>query len=386
MHKNKHKFPYCWKLKDTPAACIEKHNTRVFSCFAAGGGSSLGYKLAGYDVVGMNEIDLRMAECYQTNLKLQLTQMFIEDIKKFKTRSKQEILKKIGGPIDILDGSPPCSTFSMSGKREKKWGVQAKFAEGQTEQILDTLFFDFLEVVQLLTPKFVIAENVAGILMGNAIKYVARIHETFDKIGYYSDHALLNAANMGVPQTRNRVIFIAVKKTLAKRYPFLIQTEGFFNIIPSLNLKIKEPVIKFKEIDQGFIDPEDEEFERILPSYLKYWKMTKLGNSLSTVHPKGSFFNGIKIHSNLPCNTVIAQKKSHLMHHTQARSLSKKEIMLASSWPLNYDFCNQNHWYVCGMSVPPVMMAQIAHALYEQYICKMKQNKKRRKRVRNKKN
>ena len=78
--------------------------------------------------------------------------------------------------LDILDGSPPCSTFSMSGLREDAWGKEKKFKEGQKTQVLDTLFFDFIALAKRLKPKVVIAENVKGLLLGNAIDYVRRIY------------------------------------------------------------------------------------------------------------------------------------------------------------------------------------------------------------------
>ena len=74
--------------------------------------------------------------------------------------------------MDILDGSPPCSTFSIAGNREKDWGKEKKFREGQSAQVLDTLFFDFIALARVLQPKVVVAENVKGLLMGSAIDYI----------------------------------------------------------------------------------------------------------------------------------------------------------------------------------------------------------------------
>ena len=105
--------------------------------------------------------------------------------------------------LDILDGSPPCSTFSMSGLREDAWGKEKKFKEGQKTQVLDTLFFDFIALAKRLKPKVVIAENVKGLLLGNAIDYVRRIYKDFEEAGYYCQHFLLDASKMGVPQKEN---------------------------------------------------------------------------------------------------------------------------------------------------------------------------------------
>ena len=195
-----HKFNYEWKLAD---GYPDKNGYKVFSCFACGGGSTMGYKLAGFDVIGMNEIDKRMADCYIENHKPKHS--FIQPIQDFK------FIDDLPGELynlDILDGSPPCSSFSMSGNRDNDWGKNKKFKEGQKEQVLDTLFFDFIDLVKELKPKVVVAENVKGLLLGNAKKYVTEIYKQFEEAGYYVDKWLLNAMAMGVPQQRERVFFV----------------------------------------------------------------------------------------------------------------------------------------------------------------------------------
>lgn len=137
----------------------------------------MGYKIAGYDVIGCNEIDPRMMKCYETNHHPQYS--YLEDIRDLVKRNNlpEELYH-----LDILDGSPPCSTFSMSGLREDAWGKEKKFKEGQKTQVLDTLFFDFIALAKRLKPKVVIAENVKGLLLGNAIDYVRRITKTLRKL------------------------------------------------------------------------------------------------------------------------------------------------------------------------------------------------------------
>ena len=73
----------------------------------------------------------------------------------------------------------------MVGNREKDWGKEKVFREGQAEQVLDTLFFDFIDLAKELQPKVVVAENVKGLILGEAKKYVRKIYEEFDKAGYY---------------------------------------------------------------------------------------------------------------------------------------------------------------------------------------------------------
>ena len=132
------KFNYDWTLRE---ANFTKDKGKVFSCFSCGGGSTMGYKLAGFDVIGCNEIDPKMMEVYKKNHNPKYS--FLESIETFK---KRDDLPKGLYNLDILDGSPPCSSFSMTGNREKDWGKKKKFREGQAEQVLDNLFFDFIDL------------------------------------------------------------------------------------------------------------------------------------------------------------------------------------------------------------------------------------------------
>jgi DNA (cytosine-5)-methyltransferase 1 len=199
----------------------------------------LGYKLAGFDVIGHNDIDKKMIEVYKLNHNPKYS--FLESITTF---AKRKDLPKELYELDILDGSPPCSSFSMAGNREKDWGKEKVFREGQELQVLDTLFFDFIDLAKELQPKVVVAENVKGLLLGEANEYVIKIYKEFDKAGYYVQHWLLDASKMGVPQRRERVFFIALRKDLAK--PFLYNAD-MFTVVPKLELTFKEPGIKFGE-------------------------------------------------------------------------------------------------------------------------------------------
>ena len=201
-----HIYPYEWNLKD---ANFSKDKGKVFSCFSCGGGSTMGYKLAGFDVIGCNEIDPKMMEAYVTNHKPKYS--YLEPIQTFKLRKDlpKELYK-----LDILDGSPPCSSFSMAGNREKDWGKEKKFREGQSKQVLDNLFFDFIDLAEELQPKVVVAENVSGLMMGAAKDYVKKIYIEFQKAGYQLriEPYLLDASKMGVPQKRKKSFLCSFKK------------------------------------------------------------------------------------------------------------------------------------------------------------------------------
>lgn len=164
------RFSWKWSLKDI----VQDKDVKVFSCFSCGGGSTMGYKRAGFQVLGNVEIDPRMNKIYLKNQHPKYN--FNMDLRDF---NKLDELPDELYHLDILDGSPPCSTFSTAGDREKAWGKQKVFREGQKKQTLDDLFFVFLDVVEKLKPKIVIAENVTGILKGNAKGYVNEIINSF---------------------------------------------------------------------------------------------------------------------------------------------------------------------------------------------------------------
>jgi DNA (cytosine-5)-methyltransferase 1 len=346
----KHRFNYEWTLKD---AKFTKDKGTVFSCFACGGGSTMGYKLAGFDVLGCNEIDPKMIEAYRTNHNPKYS--YLEPIQTFKER--KDLPKELYN-LDILDGSPPCSSFSMAGNREKDWGKDKKFREGQAKQTLDTLFFDFIDLAKELQPKVVVAENVKGLLLGNAKQYVRRIYEEFDKAGYYCQHWLLDASKMGVPQRRERVFFICLRKDLAE--PFLYQKD-IFTQAPKLKLNFNEPEIPFKEI---YFDDKGKDC-----TWEGKWMWHKIDfGSYSQVHPKGQYFGAIKVNPDDVCNTVVSNTGSELFDYRENKHLSKQQLCQVGSYPLDYDFENLQFKYLIGMSVPPVMTAQIATEIYNQWL------------------
>lgn len=354
----KHNFPYNWTLKD---AVFTKDKGKVFSCFACGGGSTMGYKLAGFDVLGCNEIDPKMIEAYKANHNPKYA--YLEPIQTFKLRTDlpDELYN-----LDILDGSPPCSSFSMAGNREKDWGKEKVFREGQAEQVLDTLFFDFIDLAKKLQPKVVIAENVKGLLLGDAKNYVREIYREFDLAGYYVQHWLLDASKMGVPQRRERVFFIALRKDLAE--PFMEQVD-MFTEVPKIELNFNEPEIPFKEIDSNI---EQKDVNRFSPMLLKHWDKWQIGKSYSEVNsPSYSGFGYIKADPNKVIGTILAHPESGYYHYKYKRQLNNIEYKKAGSYPLDYNFLENKEKYLIGMSVPPVMTAQIAKQVYEQWLSKI---------------
>lgn len=327
-----------------------------------GGGSTMGYKLAGFDVIGCNEIDPRMNEVYIKNHNPKYN--FCCDIREMVDLAKRKALPEELYNLDILDGSPPCSSFSICGNREEDWGKEKHFREGQKKQVLDTLFFDFIALAKELRPKVVVAENVKGILIADAIKYVRKIYDDLSDAGYYCSHFLLNASKMGVPQNRERVFFVCLRKDLAGQF---LYDSSLFEQTPYIDMSFNENTIPMKD----FVDYKG---KTLGGEYLKLWKEhcegeSSLADACFRVKGKASFFCETIAYENKACPTLTAQNK--VLHHGHPCRLSVNEVLCVSSFPQDYNFCGQNFGYVCGMSVPPVMMAQIASRIYEQWLSKI---------------
>ena len=120
--------PCAWSLKDLKS--VPQNGLKVMTTFSCGRGSSLGYKLAGCNVIAANDIDPEMAYHYKLNLNPK--HYFLCPIKDLLKKQLPEELHE----LDILDGSPPCSTFSMAGSREKAWGKDKHFREVEILTVL----------------------------------------------------------------------------------------------------------------------------------------------------------------------------------------------------------------------------------------------------------
>ena len=330
-----------WSFKDYP----KKNGLKVFSCFACGGGSTMGYKLCGCEVIGCNEIDPRMNKVYVKNHNPKYN--FVEDIRDF---NKRDDLPQELYDLDILDGSPPCSTFSMAGSREDAWGKEKKFREGQKMQTLDDLLFVFIETVAKLKPKVAIMENVEGLMLGNAWGYVQQIYKKFHEIGYNVKHWLLKVETMGVPQARHRVFFVAT------RLPFNLDC---------INMYFNYEKVTYGEIKEG-VGP----YNKDAQWYELLGKAQKGDKSLSDIRVRnglsGGQFNCMICWEKDVLPTLAA--KLEYYDPIERTKLSKETIRNAQTFPQDYDFGSElagNVCYICGMSVPPIMIKRLVTRLIE---------------------
>ena len=340
VYKPKKSTDWKWTFADYPK---EKNGLKVFSCFACGGGSTMGYKLAGCDVLGCCEIDPKMNEIYIENHHPKYN--YLMDIRDF---NKLENLPDELYNLDILDGSPPCTTFSVAGLREETWGVEKKFREGQAAQTLDDLSFMFIETVRKLKPKVVIMENVEGLLLGDAWSYVKRIYEDFKLSGYRCNHWLLKGELMGVPQTRHRVFFIAIREDL------------------SIDPRTIDLTFNYKKIIYAdFKTEEEKQASGKMHNAIKQARAEeKVSDVMERIYGKSS---GLTHRIARNENVFPTQTGDHGDIWTESGNHpSTLDVVHASTFPEDYNFFGGKAEYICGMSVPPIMIKRIIARLIEQ--------------------
>lgn len=337
------RYAWSWRLSDIPEP--DAGAPTVFSAFACGGGSSMGYKRAGFRVVGNCEIDPRMMEVYKSNLHP--AHPYLMDLRDFNRldRYPDELMA-----LDVLDGSPPCTTFSSCGARERYWGKEKAFREGQATQRLDDLFMAYLDTLERLRPKAFVAENVAGLVKGNAKGYVNEIVGRCRDIGYGVQAFLLDSSAMDVPQRRERVFLIGNRM-------------GW----PRLRLAFHGDPIPFGEArTEGPGRPLSPSLQELFDA--RRPEDTALDSICMRLRGKGSFFNDRICHDDRVADTLTSQCGAHNIRACDGTFITAGDARNCSTFPQDYDFGGQSPFYICGMSVPPNMMANIAREIRAQWL------------------
>jgi len=385
-----------YTLKDVYSASAQE-KFKVISTFAGGGGSSTGYRLAGGKVLVINEFVEEAQKTYAENYPD--TVILPGDIKELNGKDFLDAAGVGAGEIDILDGSPPCSAFSVAGKlshniHEEKhldlwgdsyiekvagkhsdgWGQTKNYSDGKTVENIEDLFFEFLRVADEIKPKVIIAENVKGLTVGEAREYFNKILNTFEKIGYEVCAQVLDSRYYGVSQTRTRVIFIGVREDVAAATGY-----NFMNISQIFPEPDRE-VIPVKDVMVG-LEYDSEEVKYLTEKFTNtaYWKQTgsKMPIDPDKVltgmdyHPKGHHFNLKRVSQYKPAPTITAMGSADTtagaFHWIEPRKLTLGELKRIMSLP--DDFKLTGKWNQkaerCGRMVPPLMMKRIASAVYE---------------------
>lgn len=176
---------------------------KVVSLFSGAGGLDLGFKMAGHEIVWANDLYGDAVETYRANIG---NHIVCEDI--------ATIPSKDIPPCDIVIGGFPCQGFSVA---------NTKRHEGDSR---NKLYLQLLRVIRDKKPKFFVAENVKGILHFAKGKAFAKILEDMRGLGYRVQTRLFNTADYGVPQKRERVVFVGVRNDVEFDYAFPEPTHG----------------------------------------------------------------------------------------------------------------------------------------------------------------
>lgn len=318
----------------------------VISTFAGGGGSSLGYLMAGYrELLAVEWDDNAVA-----TLRLNFPELDIYhgDIAKL---TVDEVLTRTGlrpGELDILDGSPPCQGFSTAGKR--------RFDDDRNQ-----LFREYVRLLRGLMPRVFVMENVSGMVKGKMKLIFADILRELRASGYRVKAAKLNAMYFHVPQSRERMIFIGVRDDLG--------------IGPSYPGGESEPINLQQAISDNpdglmqdsFVGRRFEVADKIRP-----W-------SDGSKVVKGMSFNLKRLSWDKPSRTILKSIGRHnslygggLLHPDETRHLSIGELKRIGAYPDNYRFVGDfyTQWFRIGNSVPPLFMEAIARHIRTEILSK----------------
>lgn len=332
---------------------IEPNGLTVASTFSGCGGSSLGYRMAGFRVAYANEFIEAARDTYRANAA---DYTFLDD-RDIRSVSGEDILAKVDGEVDLLDGSPPCSAFSTAGKREGGWGVVKSYSD--TKQRVDDLFLEFARLVSEVRPRTFVAENVSGLVKGTAKGYFKLILGELRSCGYRVDARLLDASWLGVPQARQRLIFVGVRDDLPFDPPYPKPLPYRYTVRDA-----------FAGIEESSTDPETGQ-NLDFTEYAIYapWKSLRVGAS-----PSGSYFNLIRTDPNRPGPTIAAAHGTpgvaSASHWEVPRKFSLVECRRLCGFPDDFVLTGsyQQRWERLGRAVPPVMMSHIAAAVRDQLL------------------
>lgn len=322
-----------------------KQKPTVISLFAGCGGSSLGYKWAGYKELLAIDFDENAVETFKLNFDIPI---WCRDIKEVTGKEILEFCKIKKGELDLLDGSPPCQGFSTAGKR-------------QVTDSRNQLFLEYVRLINELQPKVFVMENVSGMIKGRMRGMFKEIILTLKSTGYNVKCALLNAMYYEVPQSRERLIWIGCKST---------------------NICFPKPsskkIITFSEATKDLSETkQNEDIQHIWVDEIK--KNTKWIKRASKLKQGEKLIptvaSGKRIYLNRVCPTLQKNSmpncppyvRNSLIHPTESRTLSIREQARCHSFPDSFMFSDalKNGMQRIGNSVPPKFMYHIAKHIKE---------------------
>lgn len=364
---------------------IPPNGLKVISTFAGCGGSSLGYRMAGFKVLWASEFIDAARKVYEDNA----APGTIVDGRDIRAVDPLDILRSLKlkpGELDVLDGSPPCASFSTAGKREKHWGATKKYSD--KVQRTDDLFFEYVRFLKVIKPRAFVAENVSGLVKGTAKGYFLEILAAMKACGYRVEAALLDAQWLGVPQTRQRIIFQGVREDLgrAPAYPSpLAYRYSVRDALPNL-----ARVVYDTSGDRSTGDVTNRPCPTITvggqQSNACHFKVEDetdiskqaIGREYDRLNPgeaSEKYFSLVRADAGEPCPTVTAAGGQNsgiacVVHPTEKRKFSIAELKRICAFPDDFELSGSyaQQWERLGRAVPPVMMKAIAEAVRDQVL------------------
>jgi len=321
----------------------------VISVFAGCGGSSLGYGMAGFRELLAIDFDRLACETFAANFPdVPVWQKDVCGI------SAEEILafcKIEKGELDVLDGSPPCQGFSLSGKR-------------RVCDLRNDLFREYVRLIDGLRPKAFVMENVRAMAMGSMKGRFREIILALKSLPYRVECRNLNAMWYGIPQSRERLFFIGIRNDLKRKPVWPVHT-------------IKRP-ITIEESFRGLGNtnrPIEASSERHSKSVLDAWHKSKPGQSLRKACKFVGSFQSCRIDKNKVSPTLVAGHRH--WHYAEPRYLTDLELKRICSFPDDFVLAGSKSQRVrlLGNSVMPLQMKAIAETIRERILGKKRKGK-----------
>jgi DNA (cytosine-5)-methyltransferase 1 len=323
--------------------------------------------MAGFRVAWASEFIESAQEVYRLNHP-----GTILDTRDIRTVRPADILEATGlreGEIGLFDGSPPCAAFSTAGKREASWGKVKAYSE--TSQRVDDLFFEYARLLRGLQPRAFVAENVSGLVKGTAKGYFKRILAELRSCGYRVGARLLDAQWLGVPQMRQRLIFVGVREDLERPPAFPRPLPYRYSMGEALE-GLAPPDLRWDTGDSKT------RLLKILPKGTMtrlLWEESVpgdtmgLGRAFLRRHGREAFMTHFRLSPEKPSHTVL-QARPVLYHWAVPRTFTIAELKRMSGFPDDFQLTGtyDQQWERLGRSVPPVMMACVARTIRDEVL------------------
>lgn len=314
---------------------------RVIDLFAAPGGMSLGFKMAGFETLLAVDFDKTGSETYARNFpRVKLVTTDIRDL-------PSDFFKKYGN-VDVIIGGPPCQGFSTAGRRDP-------------EDERNNLVFQFIRIVNDLQPKWFVMENVYGLATMREGEVVKIIHRRFSDAGYKSKWKILNAANYGVPQKRRRLFFIGNNCGDKIEFPPPTHSPRGQFTLTGRSLK---PYVTVKDTFEGkdLASLRNHNFPNHSPEVVEKISKVKPGEKLYPSRSMGYY----RLKWDEPSWAVaIAGGGEGLIHPSEDRVISVREAAILQGFPDDFVFCGSisEAKQQVSNAVPPRLAEAIGSAL-----------------------